>query len=222
MGKVLRNKRGFTIAELLIAALFGMIVMATLYGFFRDQLFNLLSQETKTATMEDARGALDLMIRELRNAGSWTKSPYTAPSGCTRVASASSTSIRIQADLNANGSCDGSSTGYTGDDVMYTLSSSSITRSLNGGSTKTTVIDNVVPAGSNDFLTYYPSGTAPAPFCFSTGSPSGCSGDLAANLANIKRIKIAFAVQVQNPNPNSRAANPNITSTISSSVEFRN
>src|SRR3990167_4136259 len=72
MNRIVWDRRGFTTAELLVAALFGMIVMATLYGFFRDQLFNLLAQETKTATREDARGALDMMVRELSNAGSFT------------------------------------------------------------------------------------------------------------------------------------------------------
>jgi Tfp pilus assembly protein PilW len=42
-----------------------------LYGFYRDQLFYNLAQQTKTATLEDARGALDIMARDLKNAGSW-------------------------------------------------------------------------------------------------------------------------------------------------------
>src|SRR3989338_2102983 len=101
--RILRDKRGFTVAELLVAALFGMIVIGTLYGFYRDQLFYLVAQETKTATLEDARGALDMMVRELRNGGSWGTG--TAPSGCSRVVSASATSIHIQADLDSNGNC---------------------------------------------------------------------------------------------------------------------
>ncbi len=46
-----------------MAALFGMIVMGALYGFFQEQLYSLLSQEAKTATLEDGRGALDIMSK---------------------------------------------------------------------------------------------------------------------------------------------------------------
>jgi len=125
------DRRGFTTAELLVAALFGMIVMATLYGFYREQLFQLLAQETKTATLEDARGALDMMVRDLRNAGSWGSG--TQPGLCLRVYSASSTSIRIQADLDGNGDCSSA----TGEDVTYDLSSAI---KLNAPSTSASVV----------------------------------------------------------------------------------
>ena len=207
-------------AELLVAALFGMIVMATLYGFFQEQLFNLLSQETKTATLEDARGALDMMVRELRNAGSWGTG--TQPTGCSRIVQATEFTIQVQMDTRgaSAGSAPDGDCGDSNENVTFTYSSPSgnIIRNV---TTSPLVSNVIIPSGSR-FLTYYPSGTDPAPYCYSTGNPAGCSGDLAANLANIKRVKIAFAVQVQNPNPYSRSANPNISSTLSSSVEFRN
>lgn len=213
--RIVQDRRGFTVAELLVAALFGMIVMATLYGFYREQMFNLLSQETKTATLEDARGALDIMVRELRNAGAF---PVTTDATCLkdgsgnpmRVVTASANSIQIQSDTDGNENCSA-----TGENVTYALSGSTITRN---GVTNPLVNDVVIPTGS-DFLTYYPSGTDPPPFCFSTGDPTGCSGDLAANLGNIKRVKITFAVEVKNPNPKITG---NISSSLSSTAEFRN
>jgi len=57
------DRGGFTTAEVLMAALCGMIVMGALYGFFQEQLYSLLSQEAKTATLEDGRGALDIMSK---------------------------------------------------------------------------------------------------------------------------------------------------------------
>lgn len=204
------DSRAFTTAELLVALLFGMIVMATLYGFYRDQLFYLLSQETKTATLEDARGGLDIMVRELRNAGSWTKSPYTAPSGCSRVVSASSTSIRIQADLDSNGNC----TSATGEDVTYQTDSATstcpgtniITRGAFGSSGSCLIPNVVLPTGS--LFTYYDSSNTQL-----SSSPT---------VTSIKRVKITFAVQVTEPTPEGKAAGRYITSTLSSSVEFRN
>src|SRR3990170_4323498 len=134
MNRIVWDRRGFTTAELLVAALFGMIVVATLYGFFRDQMFNLLAQETKTATLEDARGALDMMVRELSNAGSFPLPigyPTTRPANdddgnnCDRLvlANTNANSIRIQADFNGDGDC---SDDY--EDITYAYSSGTIQR----------------------------------------------------------------------------------------------
>ena len=203
-----------------MAALFGMIVIATLYGFYREQLFNLLSQETKTATLEDARGALDMMVHELRNAGSWGSGsvPVTVSGGstpCSRVVTATATSINIQADLDGNGIC---SNGTTGENVTYDLSTATSTcpGSIIRRNGDCLVANVVIPTGSSLF-TYYKAGSATAcdPTVASTAS-NYCA------LSDIKRVRITFGVQVQNPNPSARAANPNVTSTISSSVEFRN
>ncbi len=63
MKMVFWGRGGFTTAEVLMAALFGMIVMGALYGFYQEQLYSLLTQEAKTATLEDGRGALDIMSK---------------------------------------------------------------------------------------------------------------------------------------------------------------
>ena len=209
MDRILRDKRGFTVAELLVAALFGMIVIATLYGFFRDQLYFLVAQETKTATLEDARGALDMMVRELSNAGSFplpANYPTTRPANdddvnnCKRVVSASATSIRIQADLNGDGDC-----ADDNEDVTYTYNSTSGTISRNSNTSP--VVSNVV---ASNFLTYYVAGST------TTVTPSS------TNINAIKRVKITFAIQVADQTPEGKAAGRNITSTLYSNVDFRN
>jgi len=201
------NPKGFTTAELLVAALFGMIIMAALYGFYREQLFNLLSQETKTATLEDARGALDLMVRTLRNAGVF---PVTTDLTCAKdvsnnplkVVAASANSIQIQSDLDGNGNCTG-----TDENLTYAVSSTATATcpgqniQRNGQCLAANVI---LPQGK--LFTYYDASANQLP-------------DTPANPADIKRIKITFAVQVSNPNPN---AGGTITSALSTSVEFRN
>lgn len=212
MKRILWHARGFTTAELLVAALFGMIVVATLYGFFREQMFNLLAQETKTATLEDARGALDMMVRELNNAGSFplpTNYPNTRPANdddgnnCDRIVSASATAIRIQADLNGDGDC-----ADDNEDVTYTYNSTSGTIERNSSSSP--VVSNVaLPSGSN-FLTYYTAGST------TSVTPSS------TNINAIKRVKITFKVQVADPTPEGKAAGRNIASTLYSNVDFRN
>lgn len=208
---MISKERGFTTAELLVAALFGMIVIATLYGFFRDQLYFLVAQETKTATLEDARGALDMMVRELSNAGSFplpANYPTTRPANdddvnnCKRVVSASATSIRIQADLTEDGDC-----ADDNEDITYTYNSTS--GNIERSSSSSPVVSNVVLSGS-DFLTYYTAGST------TSVTPSS------TNINAIKRVKISFAVQVADPTPEGKAAGRKITSTLSSTVDFRN
>lgn len=210
---------GFTTTELIVASLFALLVMATLYSFYRDQLYNLLSQETKTATLEDARGALDLMVRELRNAGSF---PLTTDATCLkddlgnprRVLSATATSIQIQTDTTrpGGGDPDGKCT-ETGEDVTYAYVATTTSTCPAGRITRKgdCLVGNVPPPpAGTDFLTYY-----------SAGSTTPLSHPI-SDYSTIRRVKITFAVQMQNPNPNARSASPNISTTLSSSVEFRN
>ncbi len=204
MKRISLNSKGFTITEVLLAGLFCLIVMAALYGFFREQLFILVSQETKTVTLEESRGALNLMARELRNSGSWAPTGAT-PTGCSRIVTATATVIQVQADVDGNGDC---ANATTGEDVTYALSGgistcpgSMITR--NGDC----LVANVVIPTGNNFLTYYGAESPTAlPFPIS-------------DLTTIKRVKITFRVQETNPNPN---VGGNISSTLSSSVVLRN
>lgn len=220
MKRSFSDRRGFTTTELLLASLIGLIVMGTLYDFYRDQLFQLLYQETKTGTLEDARGALDIMVRDLRNAGAWASGtapnesnpavddPNTdADTVCNRVYAATSTLIIVQMELDVDGNCTD-----TGETKKYELTGptgtcpgSNIIRRKDD-----CLVANVeIPSGS-DFLTYYSEGSA---------TPLGLP---IADLTTIKRIKITFSVRETNPDPRTRSSNAYVTSTLSSSVLLRN
>jgi hypothetical protein len=194
--------KGFTIAEVTIGALFAMVVIGALYGFYREQLFGLLAQEAKTVTLEEARGALDLMVREIRNAGGW--SAGTVAAGCTRLVEATSTRIHLQADLDGNGDC----SSMTGEDVVFGLAGSTatcqgVTIRRNGDC----LVGGVAIPPGEDFLSYYAAGG---------GAPLGHP---ITDFSGVQRVKVAFAVQVQNPNPRIGGV---IQSVLSSSVELRN
>ena len=201
---MLWSRKGLTTVELLGAALCAAIILAALYGFYREQLFNLLLQEARTATLEDARGALDIMVRELRNAGFWGTG--MAPTGCKRIVTATPTLIRIQADLDGNGDC---SSAVVGNDVTYDLSNGtptcpgSIIR-RNGNC----LVANVVVSSGEPLFTYFDIADTQLP-----GNPP---------LDAVKRIRIAFSVQVPEPTPQGKKSGRTIRSTLSSSVEFRN
>lgn len=193
--------KGFTVAELLVGALFAMVVVGALYGFYREQLFRLLAQEVKTATLEDTRGALDLMLREIRQAGAWLAGG--APSGCARIVEATSTRIRIQADLDGNGDC----ASATGEDVLYTLAGPTATCPgatirRNGDCLASNV---VIPAG-HELFSYYSRG-------------GHLLAEPLADLDLVERVKITFAVQVRSPDPKALAP---VESVLASSVELRN
>ena len=63
--------RGSTLIEQLASLLIGSVLITSLYGYFRNELYHMLRLEMQTATLEDARGALDIMVRDLKEAGSW-------------------------------------------------------------------------------------------------------------------------------------------------------
>jgi hypothetical protein len=172
--------------------------------------------ESKTGTLEDARGALDIMIRDLMNAGSWQNGSPPVETGagddpdqdsdliCNRVYAASPSTIHIQMDLNGNGNC---ADADPRENIRYELANPTGTCPgpqiirRNGDC----LVANVVPALPGRVFTYYDADGA----------------DLGSNPARdaIKRVKIAFSVQVKNPDPKGSG---NLTSTVLSSVEFRN
>jgi Tfp pilus assembly protein PilW len=207
---------GVTLIEQVVSLLLGSVLISSLYAYFRAELYRTVSVESKTATLEDARGALDIMLRDLMNAGSWPSGvapletgvaddpDHDADSVCNRVYAASPSAIHIQMDLNGNGNCTDTD---PRENIRYELTNPTATCPgpqiirRNGDC----LVANVVPGLPDKLFTYY--------------DANGI--DLGANPARdaIKRVKIAFSVQVKNPDPNGAG---NLSSTVLSSVEFRN
>jgi type II secretory pathway component PulJ len=216
MARRLNNRRGVTFIEQMVGLALGSVMITSLYGYFRSNLYQQLSLETKTATLEDARGALDIMLRDLRHAGSWDSGSAPSEIGgaddpdndadlvCNRVYAATPSMIHIQMDLNGNGNCADTdpreSIRYELTGPTSTCPGTSIIR-RNGDC----LVANVVLPIAGQLFTYF----------------DGDGTDLGSSpaLDSIKRVRIAFAVQVKNPDPRLTG---NLASTLSSSVEFRN
>jgi Tfp pilus assembly protein PilW len=212
----LQNPHGVTLIEQLVALLLGTIIIASLYEFYRAELFRAISQEAKTSTLEDARGALDIMVRDLRNAGSWgtgsapperggMDDPNNDPdTNCNRVYAASGGMIHVQMDLNSNDSCADTE---PRENIRYELTGPTSTCPgttiirRNGDC----LVANVKTASTGKLFSYYDV----------TGADLGDSPSPMA----IKRIRIAFAVQVKNPDPR---VGGNMSSTLSTSIDLRN
>jgi type IV pilus assembly protein PilW len=169
------NNVGYTLMELMVAMVIGMIVMASVATTFTTQTRAYSAQEQINQMEQNARGALDIMSRELKMAG------YKPNGGSvTGVVSYSTTSLTIQADLNADGAV--SPSGSDNEQIAYAYDSANkkITRQV-GTAPAATLAENI----SGFTFTYYQSsGTTPA-----------------TSATNIRRIKIAITAKTEKPDP---------------------
>jgi type II secretory pathway component PulJ len=212
----LGNNRGATLIEQLASLLIGSILIIALFGYFRSELYHVLALEAKTATLEDTRGALDIMTRDLKEAGSWGTGSVPPEIGgaddlnndadtvCNRVYAASAGLIHVQMDLNGNGNCNDLD---PRENIRYELTGPTATCAgpyiirRNGDC----LVANVVPAVAGKIFTFY--------------DFNGVDLGNAPPLNAIKRVRIAFSVQVKNPDPRIVTS---VNSALTTSVEFRN
>src|SRR4030095_16253396 len=99
MGKdrKLPNDGGYTLIELMVAITIGMIVMASVANTFSTETRAYSAQEQINQMEQNARGALDIMSREIKMAG------YRPNGGTvTGVVSYTGTRLTIQAPLNVH------------------------------------------------------------------------------------------------------------------------
>jgi type IV pilus assembly protein PilW len=169
------NNGGFTLIELMIALALGMIVMASVATTFTTQTRAYSAQEQINQMEQNARGALDIMSREIKMAG------YKPNGGSvTGVVSYTSTSLTIQADLNADGAISTSASDYEQIAYAYDSTNKKITRQV-GGATAATLAENI---SAFAFTYYQASGTTTA-----------------TSATNIRRIKIAITAKTEKPDP---------------------
>jgi type II secretory pathway component PulJ len=214
--RFIQNDYGATLIEQLAALLLGTIIITSLFGFYRTELFHLLAQETRMATLEDARGAMDIISRDLKLAGSWGTGSAPAETGlgddpdgdedsaCNRVYRATERVIQIQMDLNGNGNC---ADLEPRENIRYELGAPTSTcpgatvLRRNGDC----LVAHVTAPNSGKLFRYYDE----------NGSQLSDSPPRAA----IKRIGISFSVGMKQTDSKTGAS---LNSTLSSSVELRN
>ncbi len=214
--RILGFETGTSLIEQLLALLLGAVMITSLYGFYRAGLYQFIAQETKTATLQDARGALDIMVRDLKNAGSWGTGSVPAEHGggddpdsdadgvCNRVYAATASMIHVQMDLNGNGTC---ADAEPRENIRYELTGPTATcpgtkiLRRNGDC----LVANVVTPSVGKLFSFYDT----------TGADLGNSP--APNA--IKRVRIAFSVQEKNPDPK---VGGTLTTALATSVELRN
>ena len=99
------NEGGFTVVELLVAALIGLIILGVAFSMFNVQRKTFSVQEQLSEMQQNVRAAMDMMVREIRMAG---YDPSNV--GFVGIGGNTATSIQVLADLDGNGVIAGSET----------------------------------------------------------------------------------------------------------------
>jgi prepilin-type N-terminal cleavage/methylation domain-containing protein len=180
----LGHENGFTLIELLVAMGLSLVVLASIGGLFRAQTKTVKGQESRMEAHEYALAVLDTMVREIRNTGYFPGTPCNSTGGIT---TATATSFNMVYDKNGDGAC-------TGDDEVVAFAYDSTGKNVTRNTSQVLSDGNVTAVQ----FTYYPqqtSGSAPAPYCISSGVPTGCSGTLSASFSSVQKIAISLTVE---------------------------
>ncbi|MBI3989666.1 MAG: prepilin-type N-terminal cleavage/methylation domain-containing protein [candidate division NC10 bacterium] len=93
------SSRGFTLIEILVAAAISALITVTIYMMFETNQSTFNKGEADTDLQQNARVAMDRLIRELRMAGSQVPTG-TTPSQIVPMVLANQTEVRFLADLD--------------------------------------------------------------------------------------------------------------------------
>ena len=187
---------------------FSLAVLASIYGLFSAQTHTVKGQESRMEAHQYAMSVLDTLVREIRNTGYFpTNSPCINIPNTAGIVSADAQNFRLVYDTNSDGVCE--------EDIAFTYDSANKNILRNGAP----LTDGNATAVQ---FTYYPqqtTSTAPPPYCFNLGLPSGCSGILASNLASVQTVMISITIQTKSPDTQYGGQS---VITMSSSAALRN
>jgi type IV pilus assembly protein PilW len=124
----LRNLNGFTLVELLVSMGIGMVILAAVTTTFMSQTRIYNAQEQINEMQQNARGALDIISREVKMAG------YKPSGGGFNGVTYSTTQLMVQADLDSIGGISASSTANEQITYAYDSANQRITRTVGSGS----------------------------------------------------------------------------------------
>lgn len=132
------DRRGFTLVEILIAMVILGIMGIALVGFLRAQHQTMVRQNSGVLATQNARAAMDMLARELRNAGYSPRGSLSAA----RIQAMDVDSVTWTADMNADGDTLDTSTGLWDERVGYFTQGTSLMRAA-GGAAGVAVTDDV-------------------------------------------------------------------------------
>lgn len=189
---------GFSTIDAIVATALSVITMGTVLNYNRVHMFALTTQSRQIETQGNARSVLDLVVGELRRAG-------TDPR-CMRnfdaLSDARADRLRLRADLNGNGLIDAA-----GEDVRYQYHASS--KSLR----RTAATEESLAEGQVLSLRFQYYDGAGAELNPGTGALTS------TQQASVRRIRITLTMQSSSGDPR----NPRkVQATFSSNANLRN
>jgi Tfp pilus assembly protein PilW len=173
--------------EFLVAILLTSVIMGAIYSVYRVQTHSVKAQETRLEAQEYARAVLDMMVREIRNAG-YNPATGTPPHPLTPcndgsnkgVYTATATKFEFRYDIDADGDCAEANERITYD---YDSTNKDVTRAVDGGTAQALTDGN---ATSLDLRYFKQDGSE-------ISRPVS-----ATDLPNIQRVLILLTVQSKN------------------------
>ena len=170
----LRNITGFTLTELMVAMAIGMVVLSAVTTTFMAQARFYNAQEQINEMQQNARGALDVITRELKMAG------YKPNGGTFDGVTYSVSQLMIQADLDGNGGISTSSSANEQITYAYDSTNKRITRKIGTGTVEA-LADNITA------------------FTFSYLDSSGAT---TTTSSSIRQVAISITAVTTKPDPN--------------------
>ena len=138
-----RNSAGFTLIEMMVSMTIGMLVIAAVTGTFNAQTRQNKAEEEISQMHQNVRGAVDLITRELMQAG-YKPSGVNVTGVTYNSNNANASQLLIQADIDDSGAIDPTNNA-TIEYIIYAwdLATMRITRQLGAGGTPEIVADNI-------------------------------------------------------------------------------
>ncbi len=190
MALIIKRTRGFTLTELMVTMAIGMTLLAAVTTSFMSQTRIYNAQEQINEMQQNARGALDVITRELKMAG------YNPNGGSFDGITYSTSQLMIQADLDGSGAISTSSTAHERITYAYDDINKQITRAVGTGSAEV-LADNV------------------SAFTFSYLDSTGAATTVSAN---VRQVAISITAQTARPDPNHTANGGYRTYTVSATI----
>lgn len=216
-----KKPRGFSLVELMIAMMVGLVVLGALYNLFTVQSKQLGNQEMAVEMQQNARMAMDMMTREIRLAGYnptalLSKCAGTLPSTltnspCIGMLNAADTEIKFNMDVSDTGGS-GASDGAT-DGPNETITYGLYTSTAGGVSVQCLGRKTTNDSSYQPVVEYIDSLT------FSYLDNAGIT---ATTIGDIRSIQVSIVAKAAKPDPSYPANGGYRTYTLTSRVTPRN
>jgi len=190
---------GFTLIELMISMAIGLVVLAAVTKTFTVQSRQNNAEEQVAQMQQNARGAVDLMIREVQMA-KYDPAATAFPSGTYGV-TYSATQLQIKSDMDGSGTLDTTTSGSV-ENIVYVYDSVNlwIMRQLGSAGTAQILADNITA------------------FTFNYYDANGTAVTSAGSSGNIRKVTISITARTAKADPSYTANGGYRTYQISAEV----